>query len=241
MLQDIATVIWKERKSLLRMKSRRFQLVMVLLSPLFLSIWLPWDTGLPWATGFASLMIALLVPLLLVGISIPDSFAGERERKTLETLLASRLPDRTILFGKLLACVALGWGATLLMLGVSLITLNLTHWPGYVLWYAPGVLWTDLSLSLLMALTVASLGVLISLRAPGVQEAQQILINVFLLPAMLFPLLLILFKEQTRPIMHWIGTHPSLFWSGGGVLLGMLSLILLWAAVGRFKRERLLD
>jgi ABC-type Na+ efflux pump permease subunit len=40
---------------------------------------------------------------------ITDSIAGERERQTLETLLASRLPDRAILLGKVAAITLLGW------------------------------------------------------------------------------------------------------------------------------------
>ena len=36
------------------------------------------------------------LPLILAGVMITDSLAGERERQTLETLLASRLSDRAI-------------------------------------------------------------------------------------------------------------------------------------------------
>ena len=57
---------------------------------------------------------------------VADSFAGERERHTLETLLASRLPDRAILFGKVLAAVGYGWVLVMLMLVLSLVTVNLT-------------------------------------------------------------------------------------------------------------------
>ncbi len=47
---------------------------------------------------------------------ITDSIAGERERQTLETLLASRLPDRAIVLGKIIAVTLFGWG--LLLLGM---------------------------------------------------------------------------------------------------------------------------
>ena len=53
---------------------------------------------------------------MMVSSLVADSFAGERERHTLETLLASRLPDRAILAGKLLVPVAVAWGAALLAL-----------------------------------------------------------------------------------------------------------------------------
>lgn len=49
------------------------------------------------------------LPITLAGAMITDSIAGERERQTLETLLASRLPDRAILLGKVAAITLLGW------------------------------------------------------------------------------------------------------------------------------------
>jgi len=55
------------------------------------------------------------LPLVLVGAMMADSIAGERERQTLETLLASRLPERAILLGKVAAITLLGW--LLLFLG----------------------------------------------------------------------------------------------------------------------------
>lgn len=65
------------------------------------------------------LIVALLLaalPLTLSGVMITDSLAGERERQTLETLLASRLPDRAIILGKVIAVTAAGWA--LLLLGM---------------------------------------------------------------------------------------------------------------------------
>jgi ABC-2 type transport system permease protein len=55
------------------------------------------------------------LPLILAGVMITDSIAGERERQTLETLLASRLSDRAIVLGKVAAVTLLGW--LLLLLG----------------------------------------------------------------------------------------------------------------------------
>lgn len=64
--------------------------------------------------GFAagSLLVPLAwaaLPITLAGAMITDAIAGERERQTLETLLASRLPGRAILLGKVAAITLLGW------------------------------------------------------------------------------------------------------------------------------------
>lgn len=56
------------------------------------------------------------LPFVLSAVMITDSIAGERERQTLETLLASRLPDRAFVLGKIIAVTLFGWG--LLLLGM---------------------------------------------------------------------------------------------------------------------------
>jgi ABC-2 type transport system permease protein len=65
------------------------------------------------------LIVAIMsasLPLALSGVMIIDSFAGERERQTLETLLASRLPDQAILLGKVIAVTLAG--LALLLVGL---------------------------------------------------------------------------------------------------------------------------
>ena len=101
MIDDILTVMWKERKGLLRYQgSRRTTILNLVVLVPTLSIIMPLVAGREWGDSFQVLIAALVLPVLLVGLHIPDSFAGERERHTLETLLSSRLPDQAILFGK---------------------------------------------------------------------------------------------------------------------------------------------
>ena len=64
--------------------------------------------------------VSTYLSFLPVASIIADSFAGERERHTIETLLASRLSSRSILFGKMLAAIAYGWTVTLLFLALFL-------------------------------------------------------------------------------------------------------------------------
>jgi len=244
MKDDILTVMWKERKGMFRVKGRRSQTLLTMLSPLFLAIYLPWSAGVEWVDRSLSLLLAIVVPFILVGITIPDSFAGERERHTLPTLLASRLPDRAILFAKIATSVAFGWGVTLLVLAVGLITVNVLHWPGHVLFYKPSLLLADLSVSFLVALLTAGLGVVFSLRSATVQQAQQATMSVMLLPAMLlqFAALFILRSTSARDTLE--ATLGAL--SFGQLVsiivgvLGALSALLLWAAIARFRRARLI-
>jgi len=185
MISDIRTMIWKESKSLLRYQGRRSQLVISLLTPLIVSIYFPTQLGMDWANGYFSLFVGIVIPLMVVGITVPDAIAGERERHTLETLLASRLPDRAILLGKILVSVLVGWCVTLLVFALSLIVLNVTHPEEGIIFYRSGVFLAQLASSLGMSLLVAGLGVLISMRAPTVQIAQQNLFTFLMVPMML--------------------------------------------------------
>jgi ABC-2 type transport system permease protein len=117
------------------------------------------------------------LPLAMSAGMVADTFAGERERDTLEALLASRLPDRAIVLGKAAAVASYGWGVTLVCWLAGWIAVRLVFDaafaaampnPAYVL------AWPVL-LSGLAAWFVASTGVLISLRAQSVRQAQQML------------------------------------------------------------------
>ncbi len=156
---------------------------------------------------------------MLVGMTIPESFAGERERHTLATLLASRLPDRAILFGKMAVSIAFGWGMTLFVLLVSLVTVNIANavqGDGGFLFYSWRILLADLGLSLLLAVTVSGAGVLISLRSSTVQEAQQILMSAFMIPPMVLGFIAMAFHDQIGEAAVWAGLHQGGPDCGGG-------------------------
>jgi ABC-2 type transport system permease protein len=244
MINDILIVMWKERKGLLRVSGRRSQTLLIMLTPLLLAIYMPWSGGLDWVERSESLLLALLMPFMLVGTTIPESFAGERERHTLPTLLASRLPDRAILFGKIATSVGFGWGITLLVLAVSLVAVNALHWPGHILFFKPSVLLADLSVSVLVALLTAGLGVIFSLRSSTVQQAQQATMSVMLLPAMVlqFGLMFALQSPAAKATLE--STLGAL--NFGQLMLVIVSVLavaaagLLCAAVARFQRSRLI-
>ncbi len=244
MKDDILTVIWKERKGLFRVRGRRAQALLGMFSPVMLAIYLPLQEGARWVGSPLSLLLAFVAPLILVGISIPDSFAGERERHTLPTLLASRLSDRAILFGKIITSVAFGWGVTLVLLLISLVTVNVAHWDGHILFYKPSILLAALAFSFLVAMLTAGAGVLFSLRAATAQEAQQTLMAVLLIPPMIlqFALFAILSSEsgeaRFREVLSGLSFEQVVL-----VIVAVLLALdvgLLLAAMARFRRARLI-
>lgn len=238
MIRDIVTVMWKERNALFIQPRSRLRLAITFLLPLGLSIWMPLQAGADWFNGYVEpIIVCFVLPLLTVSTMIPDSFAGERERKTLETLLASRLPDRAILFGKLAIAIAYGWAATIIALVIGAVVANIARWGEGVGFYAARVLIAALCAGFLVSTLTASLGVLVSLRAKGVQEAQQILSMAILLPPMIAGFVLMGLRDRLpRP--------PSWLTAGHVVVIALavvalLSLVLIWLDVRRFRRDRL--
>jgi ABC-2 type transport system permease protein len=124
------------------------------------------------------------LPLALSAGMVADTFAGERERDTLEALLASRLPDRAIVLGKVAAVAAYGWAITFACWLAGWITVRAAFASAFASAFnsavgampAPAyVLAWPLLLSGLGAWFIACVGVLISLRAQSVRQAQQML------------------------------------------------------------------
>jgi ABC-2 type transport system permease protein len=240
-LDDILTIMWKERKSMFRYQGSRSRYLLVLLSPILLATVFPWQWGPDWVEEIPSVILSVVVAVILVGITIPESFAGERERHTLNTLLASRLSDRAILFGKMGISIVFAWGVTWAVLLLSLVTVNVAHWDGELLLYTPIVVIADLVLSFLMATLFASAGVLISMRSETAQQAAQILMAIFLVPIMLLQVIAMVFRNQLNDLLgdslsHLDGTQVLLVVTG--VLL-LLTAGVLAAAVARFRRSRL--
>jgi ABC-type Na+ efflux pump permease subunit len=67
------------------------------------------------------LMLATMLPITIAA----DAFAGERERKTLEALLAVPMRSRDLFFGKALLPLAYGFGASLVAFLVTTLMVNI--------------------------------------------------------------------------------------------------------------------
>ncbi len=241
---DIMTIMWKESKGLFKQGKSRSKSILVLLTPvLMFGIILPIQFREEWLDMGWSLAIALFTPLILIAPTICESFAGERERHTLETLLASRLPDRAILFGKMIVSIAYGWGMTVFLLLMSLVIVNLLMWAGKFQFYQMNIFLADIGLSLLFSGLMATLGILISLRSATVQSAQQVLmmalvIPIFGLQAVVFLLPTFLPMENIREFLGRFDYDQILLIFLGVLLLADIGLMM--AAMSRFKRSRLI-
>jgi ABC-2 type transport system permease protein len=242
-LADVWTVAWKEFKEYFANRGGlRGGTLGVLLLMAVISVFLPLQAGKAWVESPMLLVYWAWVPLLLVTSVIADSFAGERERHTLGTLLASRTSDTAILFGKIGAGVGYGWGFSLASLLLALVTVNIAFGHGRLLVYSPPVAVGIVGLSLLGATLAASAGVLVSLRAATVKQAQQILSMAMMLVAIV-PLLGLqaLSKQWQDRLARWIASAGLMrVVLTAMAVLAVLDALLLAAAKARFKRARLI-
>lgn len=247
MLADVWTVARKDWQEMLRAGGgARSGLVRLLVFPAILGIFLPLQAaGDAWVTQPEALLGYAWLPAFLVMGVIADSFAGERERHTLETLLASRLPDRSILFGKMVAAVGFGWGLTLLSLALALVTVNVAFGHGRLLLYTPAMALAATGFSFLEALLTASAGVLVSLHAPTVRHAQQTLTFGFVgvMATLYAPFLLWYGLPAARQFALFravAALSPTQAAVGAAVALAMGSAALLAVGARRFQRARLI-
>lgn len=242
MIRDIGTVVWKEwKESLLLRGAFRGGIWNVLIFVGIFGILLPLQSGRAWVESPVGLVVWAWVPLFMITGMIADSFAGERERHTLETLLASRLPDRAILFGKLFAALAYGWGLALAALVTSLVSVNLVYGQGRLLLFPGGTFLAAALLGPLVTGLIAGAGVLVSMRSPTVRQAYQRL-SLSILALVFIPSILLqaLPAAWHAPIERTLSAiHPAQALITAVAVLATLNAGLLAIILSRFQRTRL--
>ena len=240
MIKDLGAVIWKEWRELIFLRSGRISLL-ILLS--VFGVLIPLQTGRIWLLSPSLSVYWLWVPLLQVTTLIADFFVGERERHTLETLLASRLPDQAILLGKVFVAVAYGWCLMVAIMLLGVVTVNLTQLGKPVTFYPLIPLAVMLLFGLLGALFVAAAGVLISMRFSTVRQAVQMM-NFGILALIWLPVLALqaLPTPTKDRLAAWIfGAEPVIALIAALTILTAADAGLLLWALARFQREKLIS
>jgi ABC-2 type transport system permease protein len=242
MMRDIWTVVWKEwqefRDQLLSL--RRGGLSALILA-LILGVVAPVQLGAEWVQSKIIVAYWPFLAATMVSSLIADSVAGERERHTLETLLASRLPDSAIIIGKIGAAVLYGLGFAVANLVIGIIAVNIAHRENGLILFAAQRFVVTIVLTILASLFMAGIGVFISLRASTVKQAQQAF-GIAIIVITMGPLLLFNALDadtRTRFLLRLSAmgeTRIEAYAIGG---LAVASAVVIAAALGRFRRGKL--
>jgi ABC-type Na+ efflux pump permease subunit len=173
----------------------------------------------------------LMLPLMVSSVIAADSFAGEKERKTLEALLYTPTTDRELFTAKLLG----GWAAAITVSILSFILyavmVNVAGWQSIGHIFFPNWMW--IALVFWVSPALAGLGlvvmVFVSARAQGFQDAYQ-LGGLVVLPV------IFLMIGQISGVMYF-SLGVVLF---VGLLVWLIDWGLLWLAGKNFRRGELI-
>jgi len=173
----------------------------------------------------------LLIPVMASSVIASDSFAGEKERKTIEALLATPLTDGALLFGKMLASFVPAMAVTILSFLAYTVVVDLGTYSSFGSLLLPTLEWFLLIFLLTPALSLAAIGltVLISSRVKGFKEAQQISV------VLVIPIIGLFIGQGTGVLI--LGPLVILVLT---VILAVLDLIIFRFSVLMFKREKVL-
>jgi ABC-type Na+ efflux pump permease subunit len=137
------------------------------------------DDAQKWAVvmlGYAFGPLFLILPLMVSSIVAADSFAGEKERGTLEALLYTPTTDLELFVGKCASAWFTALVVTLAGFVAYCTTGNLAAWPIMQRVFLPNVTWLLLAFWVAPAAAGVGLGatVLISARTKTLQDAMQL-------------------------------------------------------------------
>jgi ABC-2 type transport system permease protein len=210
--------------------SRRGGLIQGLIITAVLGGVFPYGNAAAWVAGsLGPLLYFAVMPGIPAAVLAADAIAGERERRTLATLLATPVRESTILFGKWFAALSFGLLVGLLSLVLGYVVVASTVGAAFVpsARFVLGAIAATMASSSLMA----SISVLVSLKTASARGAQQI--------ASILSMVMIFGGVRAGLALGLVPTWPLLF----GVAFGMivLSEILLTIGTAFFRRERLLE
>ena len=196
-----------------------------------LSAYTPSQQMIVFAVVYMLAPMFLIMPLMVSSILAADSFAGEKERKTLEALLYTPTTDRELFTAKLLGAWVTAVVVALLSFVVYAVMVNAAGWHSIGHIFFPNWMW--IALVFWVTPAVAGLGlvvmVFVSVRAQGFQDAYQTGGLVVL------PVLLLMVGQISGVMYFSLGVVLLV-----GLVIWLIDVGLLWFASKGFRRGELI-
>ena len=194
------------------------------------------DVAVSWGSGQnARVIMGRLVPfsLMIVGffpisfslVIALESFVGERERRSIEPLLAMPISDVELYVGKLLSSMLLPLAAS--YLGIFIYCAGLALYGGYVM--EPALLFLIVVLTTMEAVVMVAGAVVVSSQTTSVRAA-NLLASFIIIP-------MALFLQAEAVLLFW--GHYQALWALVLALV-MVDVILIRTGMRIFNREDLL-
>lgn len=175
-------------------------------------------------------ILFLLIPVMTTSIIGAGSFVGEKERKTMESLLYTPITLKELFIAKTVGVALPAYFITLVSSIVFGIIMNIGGWIYFGRMIFPNLKWILLILWVCPAITLLglSLMVLISAKAKTFQDAQQ------MSGLIVLPIIFVLIGQMTGLFLL---NEAILF--GVGALLYVLDYVLMRNATRTFVPEKL--
>jgi ABC-type Na+ efflux pump permease subunit len=175
----------------------------------------------------------LIIPLMASSVISSDSFAGEKERKTIEALLATPISDGELFLGKMLVSFIPSMIVTIISFVVYTTVFDVMAYGifnGMLL--LPNIDWILLIFGLAPTVALASIGltVMVSAKVKGFREAQQISM------VLLIPVLALVFGQAIGAIIF----GPMVILALVG-LFALIDFAVFRVGVKLFRREEILS
>ena len=173
----------------------------------------------------------MLFPLMVPLVFAADSFAGEKERKTLEALLYTPTTDQELFIAKVLA----GWLTSIVIAWLSFVLytvmVNAAAWPHMHAIFFPNATWLVIVFWVIPGLPGVALGlmVLISSRAQGSQDANQ------LGSLVMIPIILLIMAQWSGLLFFDLELFILI-----GSVIWLMAALLIWLGSRSFHRDRIL-
>ena len=180
--------------------------------------------------GFLLAPLFMIVPLMVSAVIAADAFAGEKERRTMETLLHLPISDRDLFIAKLLTgmlpAIVVSWGG---FLAFSVVA-NTVSWGRVDGLLVPNRLWLVMIFWVAPAVALLGLGVMVrvSARSRTSQEANQ------LGGAVILPMIFIAVGQSTGVLL--VSLQLAF---GIGAAIWLVAATLVWRGAARFSRDRI--
>jgi len=179
--------------------------------------------------GFLLAPLFLIVPLMVSAVLAADAFAGEKERRTMETLLHLPVADRDLFIAKFLTgflpAITVSW------VGFAMFTVvaNAVSWGIVDGLVVPNALWLVVIFWVAPAVATLGLGIMVrvSARCRTTQEANQ------LGGAVILPLVFVAVGQSTGLLLVDVPLAMAI----GGVIW-IIALTLVVRGARRFTRDR---
>lgn len=174
----------------------------------------------------------LLIPAMASSVIASDSFAGEKERKTIEGLLATPLTDAELMLGKMLVAFVPSMLVTLVSFAAYTAMVDILGFPLFGRFVLPTLNWVLTIFLLAPAIAMAGIAVtvIVSARVKGFREAQQMSVLIIV------PIMGLVIGQALGLFLLVPEVIVILF-----VVFAIIDAIILRIGLGMFQREEILS